>query len=674
MAKPKEIKEIETVWITMPDGARLAARIWMPESADATPVPAILEYIPYRRREFTRIRDDKAHPRFAAAGYAVLRVDIRGTGDSDGLMADEYLPQELQDGCDVIAWIAAQPWCDGNVGMMGKSWGAFNSLQVAALRPPALKAIVPVMGTDDRWQEDIHFRGGVLATDNFWWGSIMQLFNAAPPDPEIVGDRWREIWRARLDAMTLWANQWLEHQTRDAFWKHGSISQNYADIEVPVYFFGGWADLYRDTPFRLAERLKSPCKIMIGPWAHLYPNDGIPGPKVDFVDEAIRWWDRWLKGVENGIMDEPRLRFYLQDSAPPKPYFAHRDGGWVEEADWPSANVTARKFWLNTGGLAPEADGGGAAMTIRSPQTHGSAAGDMTSFALAGDLPADCRIDEGGALTFRSGPLQQPIDILGQPRLHLRIAADRTQAFVAAILADEAPDGAQSVISRGFFNLMHRNGNETVAPVVPAEEMAVTVPLHGIGWRIREGHQLVLHVASAYWPVLWPAPEPVTLRLAPGRSVLEIPVRAAPVDANAPRALADPPDPAPPQITEIRKGSMERGFSTDLISGITTHRVFIDGGVFGPVGQVRFDAIGLDLCDISERLYSIHPDDPLSARAEMKQTRHLQRGDWSVRIEARSEMTATKDAFCLSASVECWDGDKPFHRVDWTHEIPRNGM
>ncbi|MGB5069157.1 MAG: CocE/NonD family hydrolase [Albidovulum sp.] len=670
----ENIKEIETLWIPMPDGARLAARVWMPEDAERNPVPAILEYIPYRRREFTRVRDDNTHPRFAWAGYGVIRVDMRGSGDSDGLMHDEYAQQELDDGCDVIAWVAAQPWCDGNVGMMGKSWGAYNSFQVAAMRPPALRAIIPVMGTDDRWEEDIHFRGGVMATDNFWWGSIMQLFNAAPPDPDIVGDRWRDMWRERLDAMTLWINLWAEHQTKDTMWKHGSVSQNYADIQVPVYFFGGWADLYRDTPFRIAEHLKAPCKVLMGPWAHLYPHDGIPGPKVDFVDEAIRWWDHWLKGKANGIMDEPRLRFYMQDSAAPETTITHRTGRWVDVADWPSVDVTGQTLWLNAGGLGAAADQAGMTMTICSPQSYGAAGGDMTSFATPGDMPGDQRVDAGGALLFRSAPLDGPMEILGQPKLRLTVAADRPQGFVTAILADEAPDGAQSLISRGFANLTHRISAEVATPVIAGEEMEISVTLHGMAWQVPAGHRLVLHLASTYWPILWPSPEPVTLSLRPGLSAIEIPVLALRTNAPPPRDLAPPSPAAPSQTTQLSEGSMARDITTDLITGTIRHRMFIDGGVFGPIGKIRFDAIGTEFHDVSERIYEIHPDDPLSAKATMTQSRTMERGNWKVRIETTSEMTASSDAFHLSAHVECWEGDTPFHRVDWSHNIPRNGM
>ncbi|MDJ0631264.1 MAG: CocE/NonD family hydrolase [Rhodobacter sp.] len=664
---------IETVWIAMPDGVRLAARLWLPDCARTEPVPCILEYIPYRRRDRTRMRDESMHPRFAEAGFAAIRVDMRGSGDSEGVMLDEYTEQETQDGVDVIAWIAEQPWCDGKVGMFGKSWGAYNSFQVASKRPPALKAIAPVMGCDDRWREDIHFYGGCLANDNFWWGSIMQLYNAMPPDPRIVGeDRWREMWKERLEAMTYWPAQWLEHQTHDEMWRRGSICENYDDIDVPVYFFGGWADLFRDTPFRIAEQLTGPVKVLMGPWAHLYPHEGVPGPKVDFLAEAIRFWDHYLRGIDTGLMDEPRFRFYLQDSVSPSGTHKTRPGTWVEEPAWPSPNVQVETLFLNTGKLAKMAENG-PAMPICSPGTFGVSGGDMCSFAIPGDMPSDCRIDAGGALSFRGVRIAAPLDILGQPTLQLTVKADRPQGLVAALLVDEAPDGAQTLISRGFANLTHRRSDTAPEPVVPGEEMQITVPLHGIGYRMAAGHHLVVQIASTYWPILWPAPEPVTLTMTPGTSSLSLPVRRS--TPGTPRALPEPARPRTKRaITRTREGSMERSLHTDLTTGEHISRFFLDGGVFGPVGRMRLEETGTEMGDISDRRYSIHPDDPLSARATMDQESEFRRDDWNVRIETKAEMTASMVDFHLRASVTCWDGETEFHHVVWDHTIPRNGM
>jgi hypothetical protein len=666
---------IETLWIPMPDGTRLAARLWLPDGARATPVPCILEYIPYRRRDRTRMRDESMHPLFARAGYAAIRVDIRGYGDSEGLAEDEYSDRETRDGYDVIGWIAAQAWCDGNVGMFGKSWGAYNAFQVAATRPHALKAIVPVMGTDDRWREDIHFYGGCLANDNFWWGAIMQLYNAMPPDPQIVGqDRWMAMWRTRLEGMRFWPAMWLEHQTHDEMWRRGSICEAYDRIEVPVYFFGGWSDLFRDTPFRIAQHLNVPVKVMIGPWAHLYPHEGIPGPKADFVDEAIRFWDHWLKGIDTGLMDEPRLRFFLQDSVAPAGSYATRKGRWIEETAWPSDKVAMNAVWLNAGTLDDE-PAEGDTLSVCSPQTYGAAGGDMCSFAIPGDMPVDCRNDAGGALQFRGPVLDGPLDLLGQPSLSLTVAADRPQGFVAALLIDEAPDGAQTLLSRGFCNLTHRNSDTAPTPVTPGEEMQVTVPMHGLGCCVLAGHRIVLQIASAYWPVLWPSPEAVTLTIQPGQSVLHLPERTVAPQDPSPRPLPEPPkrDGKRP-VTRVREGSMELSIHTDLATGDVTHRFFLDGGVFGPVGDLRLDDIGTVLSDISDRRYTIRADDPLSARATMEQTASFTREDWDAKIRCFAEQTATRTAFHLTARVTCWSGETEVFAQEETFTIPRNSM
>jgi hypothetical protein len=298
----------------------------------------------------------------------------------------------------------------------------------------------------------------------------------------------------------------------------------------------------------------------------------------------------------------------------------------------------------------------------------------MCSFAIAGDMPMDCRQDAGGALLFRSKPLDAPLDILGQPSVALKVAADKTQAFVAVLLVDEAPDGAQSLISRGYCNFAHRHGDTVPVSVTPGEEMAVTVPLHGIAYRLASGHRLMVQVASAYWPILWPAPEPVTLTLRAGMSALDLPVRDAPVGEPEPRPLPPPPSREKPRpAAKLRDGALDRSLSIDQTTGMHKSRFYIDGGVFGPVGRMRLET-GTELGDVSERRYEIHPYDPLSARATMEQETLFERGAWKARIRTISEQTATATEFVLKARIECWDGETLFHEVNWGHRISRNGM
>ncbi|MGX7877127.1 CocE/NonD family hydrolase [Mesorhizobium sp. ORM6] len=311
-----EVEMRDHVLIDLSDGVRLSARIWLPKVDQ--PVPALLEYLPYRKGDRTAPCDAQRHGWYAAHGYASVRVDIRGTGDSEGLMSDEYSAQERADAVEVINWLAAQPWCNGRVGMFGLSYGGFNALQVAALAPEPLKAIVTVGSSDDNYGTDAHFFGGAVCGDAIDWGTWQLAWFAGPPDPTRVGPAWKEQWLQRLLALEPWLSTWLSHQERDDYWKDGrGVRDNYGGIKAAVLAVGGWADLFRDTVFRLVEHLSSPVKGIVGPWAHMYPDMAHdPGPAIGFLQETLRWWDRYLKDSPTGVEEDPALRVYIEDAVP----------------------------------------------------------------------------------------------------------------------------------------------------------------------------------------------------------------------------------------------------------------------------------------------------------------------------------------------------------------------
>ena len=669
-APSNAVREIENTWITMSDGCRLGARLWVPREAEATPLPAILEYIPYRKRDFMRRRDESIHRWFAENGYVAVRVDMRGSGESDGIMHDEYLAQEQDDALEVIEWIARQPWCSGQVGMMGKSWGAYSALQVAARRPPSLKAIIAVMGTDDRFAECIHYSGGCLLNDNFWWGCIMQVFNARPPDPQIVGERWRAMWLERLEAERFWPQLWLEHQTLDAYWKHGSVCFDYAAIACPIWFWGGWADLYRDTPFRLAANLRIPHKVTVGPWAHLYPHEATPHPATGFLQEAVQWWDHWLKGTDNGVMREPPLRFYMMNSVRPRPSYAERPGRWIAENEWPSTQVHSRAFAINAASLneIPAAE---TALALASPQSTGLAAADWGSFAVPGDVPGDQRLDSFGSLEFDLPPLAAPLELLGTSHAILEIAADRPKAFIAVRLIDVAADGSAALVARGFLNLAHRDSRAAPTPLLPGQRYRVDVQLTGTAYAFPKGHRIRLALSNACWPIVWPSPQPVMLTVFTGTSQLVLPVRSADASDEGLRAYSEPRSAPCSAVTLLRKGRVERSVTLDQLSGEATHRLFIDGGVFGDWGKFRLDDIDLEMAHVFERIYRIRPEDPISAHASMTQSYEMGRGAWQVRIDAGAEMTSSAVTFELRAWLEAFEGTSSVFRREWHSSTPR---
>jgi putative CocE/NonD family hydrolase len=448
------VRHIEHLWITLSDGRRLAARLWLPADAEARPVPAILEYLPYRKRDGTAARDEINYPAFARAGYAGLRVDMAGSGDSDGRLTDEYSEDELASGAEVIAWIAAQSWCSGAVGMIGISWGGFNGLQIAMRRPLALKAVVSVCSTVDRYADDIHFMGGSLLTDNFNWAAQMTAYMTRPPDP-LLRDDWREVWLQRIESLPFLAVEWLKHQRRDAYWKHGSVCEDWRAIDCPVLAIGGWADAYSDTPARLLEGLSAPVRALVGPWEHEYPNMARIAPAADFHGEVGRWFDRWLKGEDNGVEARPAYRVYLQSFDPPHPSYDAQPGRWVAEPAWPSPNIAPRVLHLAEGRLR-ETPGEGA-VTVASPQDLGDTAGLFCpGMRVDNDLAGDQGPDDALSVCFDGAALSEAVEVLGAPQVELELACDCPQALLVLRLCDVAPDGGSMRVSYLPFNLTHR--------------------------------------------------------------------------------------------------------------------------------------------------------------------------------------------------------------------------
>jgi len=691
-AFPHSVHEIENHWIPLSDGTRLAARIWLPDDAERSPVPAILEYLPYRKRDFTRARDEPMHRYFAGHGYAAVRVDLRGAGDSDGLLTDEYTEQELRDAVEVVAWLAARPWCSGRVGMMGISWGGFNSLQVAARRPPALAAVLTLCSTDDRYADDAHYMGGCLLNENLTWGSVLLTFNAYPPDPAIAGSSWRQTWLERMEATPLFPAVWMDHPWRDAYWRHGSVCEEFAAVRCPVYAIGGWADGYSNAVPRLLAGLTVPRKGLIGPWSHAFPHDAVPGPSIGFLQEALRWWDRWLKDEANGIMDEPILRVWMEESVPPRPTYAERPGRWVAETAWPPLRdglpVPPLALRLAPGALvASPAEANGTdepqvpadedrteiELRVASPLVTGQAAGEWCAFGADGEMPTDQREEDGRSLTFDTPPLAERMEILGAPVADLELASDRPVATVSVRLCDVAPDGASTRVTFGLLNLTHRQSHDRAEPLEPGRRVRVRVPLNDIAHAFPAGHVIRLSVATGSWPMAWPPPERVTLSLFPLGSSLALPVRSPAQEDGMLRPFEAPEQGPSLNHTPLRPARFRRTIERDLLGGAptTTQTIFTDGGEFEGAALTRVDDIALDVGTTVLRRYRITERDPLSASAEVQHRTELRREDWRVRVETDTELTADRESFRIRAELRGFEGGElVFHRV-WDRRVPR---
>ncbi|MET7860465.1 CocE/NonD family hydrolase [Streptomyces sp. NPDC005318] len=652
----------EDVWIPLPGGTQLYARVWRPVTDE--PVPALLEYLPYRLSDWTSPRDWQRHPWYAGHGYACVRVDLRGHGNSEGLPGDAHDTTELADGVAVVHWLAQQEWCSGRVGMLGMSWGGFDALRIAALAPEPLKAVVAVCSSDDRYDNDVHYLGGsVLAIDMHARAAALLAFTARPPDPAYVGDDWTDQWLKRLEGVAPYIHTWLAHQTRDDYWTRGSVREDCSAIQAPVLAVGGWHDPHRDTVLRLVERL-DPARVrgLIGPWSHQYPDGGLPpGPSIGFLQETLRWWDQHLKDKDTGVMSEPLLRSWISGSHRPATVYESLPGRWVGDTGWPSENVTPLTYALR-----------GGPQTVRSPQQTGLDAGRFVPIGNDADLPPDQRDEDAKSVSFEFPVENATIEILGRPKVKLRIRMDVPRGQAIARLCDVAPDGSSTLVTRGVLNLSARHGLDRSDDWPAGATEDVTFELNSIGYAFPPGHRIRLAVSSSYWPWIWPQAGSAGFTLDADGSFVELPVRrrtedppimfeeaehSEPLGVVQPVTL-DEPRPERLVVRDVAKG--EWRLETDPRHGGT--RVYPDG---------------LEVTEDAEETYTIQEDDPLSARTRSHWTIRLHRPEtadavkWDVKIVTRSEISADETDFLTFDEVVCTDGSEiVFHRT-WEKRIAR---
>ncbi|MGW4030315.1 CocE/NonD family hydrolase [Streptomyces sp. NPDC004838] len=694
----------EDIRIPLRDGTRLYARIWRPHTDG--PIPALVEYAPDRLSDVTAPRDWQRHPWYAGHGYASVRVDLRGHGNSEGLPGGGTA---LADGVEVIDWLAARPWCGGRVGMFGLGWGATCALRLAALAPEPLKAVVTVGATDDPYDNDTAFPGGSVSADGLQGRSAAILSSLCrPPDPVFAGDGWRDLWLARLEAVEPPLHSWLAHQLRDDRWRydgHGMYGESPSRVRAAVLAVGGWHEPYRDTVLRLLERLPADrVRGLIGPWAHQYPDHGRPGPAIGFLQETLGWWDHHLKGAENGAMDEPLLRVWI-DGVPtatrsgdghdpdpatppgPGPDPARRPGPgtdsrrrfeeepvgrWAAVADWPSSAVGTASYALQ-----------GPPLIIGSPPHTGLDAGrSLSATGRPADLPSDQRAEDAYSACFDFAVRGGPIEVLGRARVTLRLRLDLPWGQVVARLCDIAPDGSSTLVTRGVLNLAARHGRERAVAWTPGTTEDVTFELTAIGHAFPPGHRIRLAVSSAYWPWIWPwirsRPDPEGLVLTPEGSRLDLPVfrptateyepvfqppeQAEPLGVSSPATLATPGERHPERLVVRDVGAGEWRLETDPCPGDSTG-----------TGHLSNYPDGLELTENARELRTIREPGPRSARADAEWTVRLHRPEagWDVTVETRSSLTCDGTGFLAEDEVVCRDGREiVFHRT-WEKSFPR---
>ncbi len=662
------------VRVPVSDGLELSANLWLPVPPPDRPeerFPAVLEMIPYRKDDW-RANGDEARGRYLAQrGFALCRLDVRGTGSSPGVALDEYTARETQDGYDAVEWLAAQPWCNGNVGMWGISYGGFTAIQVAALRPPALKAIVPMYATDDRYTDDVHYVGGVpTASELTQYAVAMVANNALPPRPAYRGEAWLDEWRERIEQTPIWLLEWLRQQHDGPYWRQGSLAPDYGRIEAAILMFGGWMDSYVDPVFRMLERCGAPRRAIVGNWTHEFPDDGYPGPNLDWLHELVRFFDHWLKGVDNGVMDEPMLTWFRRDWAPPEPFPRTWPGAWRAEAAWPPPGAAQATWFLAPGTeplggclIATSGTGAGAERFA-----HRATLGTRGSLSWgAGGRPnglaRDLRPDDAFVPTFTSPSLTAPVAVLGRPAVHVTWCSPVPVATAVVRLDDVAPDGTPIPVTAGILNLTHRDGHDRPMPLPAGEPVDVVVRMRSCGYRFAAGHRVRLSVGSAAWPIAWPAPEPAEIELILGSGGrLVLPVVPEEGSAVVPAFKLDPPD-----LDHIGAGSEDEPVwrvTEDVIAGSVTVESFEGGQTVNEDGTRLYG---------SEHHWMTASDaSPAVARMASEVRYRLEQDGHVVTSDADAEMTSDASRFRLRGELRLTLDGEPFAHRAWDETIARD--
>ncbi len=655
---------IKAAWITMPDGVRLAADLYMPAGAGRSDrFPVLLEYLPYRKDE-SRARNFSLYSYFLDHGYVVARVDMRGTGNSDGTTIPyEYSDIELDDGEVVIDWLAHQEWSTGNVGMFGISWGGFNSIQMAMRNPPALKAFVALMATEYLYEEDVHYIDGIMHTDS--WMMSNDLYNALPGAPDFTLD---EAWLKNRFNVEPSVYAYMRQQRDGPFWDRASARGQYEKIKVPGYHIGGWYDGYRNSLPRMLENVQAPVKAMIGPWDHYFPHDAWPEPQVEWRYEAVRWFDHWLKGDNTGILLEPDFAVYIRDYSPPDPALAKVPGHWRWEDGWPIARIENRHWYAQAdNSLSPELAEQTTHKMIYKP-SMGIEGGGQTMWW--GSVTPDQQAMDDYSLVYDSEALDAPLEILGRPIAKLQVSADAPRANWVVRISDVAPDGQVTQVAGAAFNGTHRNSARDPEDIVPGELFALDINLHFTSWVFPKGHRIRVAVSNAQWPMLWPTAMPMTSTLAiggeTGTQVL-LPV-VPPGKERVPDFKSPVPSPTLAGFETLDAGnitgyaaitSIEHDPATGEAIGVATNT----GATRYPWGIERFEE------EIEHRTSDANPA-RTSVTGRYKLIEELK--DRTLEFEQTVEFTSDEENFYLNFHRWVLVNGELFKEKTWEETIPRD--
>lgn len=647
------------------DGTCLSATLVRPDASGR--FPAVVLYHPYRKDDFG-FSQIAIHHYLAERGLVGVQLDVRGTGSSEGACTDEYLPVEQADGYDAVEWLAAQPWCNGNVGMWGSSYSGFTAIQVAMQRPPHLKAIFPMDATDDRYSDDCHYtQGGSLRMyyDIGYYGGFMVALNALPPLEKETGVKWAETWMERLKGSQPFQLQWLRHQTDADYWRGASLRPHYDRIECPVYLVGGWRDGYINAMLRMYQKLSCPKWLLVGPWPHYLPNTAVPGPCIDFVNEMARFFLHYLAGIDTGFGAQPGLTVYMQEDVKPSRTERITPGHWREEDAFPVKGAKPCTLYLAADGrlVNRTSEAGPFAHSVQYFPTLGTANGYWSGGGLSHYLAGDQRPDEAFSSTYTSQPFDEDLHLLGWPEVTLFGSASVPVMTFVAKLSDVAPDGSSTLIVDGSLNGTRRESLTDPTPLEPGMVYELRIPMIPTGWVLKKGHRVRLAVSSGDFPNLWPTPEPGTIQIFGGSrgkySRVTLPV--VPARTGTPEPFLPPP--VLPSSLRLSNDFPKQQISVDQIHSTVTAKASSGYSALLPDGTT-FEFHSEYSCTAS----SLSPAEATVHGIHCFRRKHK---DDEISTKANCVLRSSADALHLSLNLEVSRAGQLFFQRQWTHSEPR---
>jgi len=672
------VKITKQLEVPMRDGVNLGAFRVSPDEPGKK-FPAIVEMNPYRKDDAPYTRDIlRSQYLFAENGYHVLRADIRGVGASEGSSVEMWHPTERKDAYDLVEWVASQPWCDGNVGMWGSSYGGNTSYYAAAEGAPHLKAIIPMHCADDTYLAQ--YRGGCLRPFLFdHYAPLMTARNFCPPIPSVSTEKWIDIWDQHVKNNVPWSIAFLQNQTDGKFWKARSLVE-YDRIKCAAFIIDGWQDWHATAGLNIYQKIKCPKKILIGPWSHFGgsqvgnsgppPDTAVPGPGVDYLRECKKWFDYWLKGIENNVDKEPPVTIFVRKYTTPSTYQVRENGGYRYENEWPLLRAKNQSFYFSPKGELKTSVENLESGDLMESYAYNPVVGIMAE-PRAGQsefrTALDQRADELNSLVFTSELLETDIEVTGQPHATLYASSTADVTLFCVKLCDVATDGTSALVTMGKMNATHRESQEELSPLEPGRIYELQLDLKACSYVFSKGHRIRVDISSSDVPDAWPTPKLCTNSIHMGKhraSRIVLPVVEHPDNGlQEPDLLVSKLVPFSEEGWKSFVAKPDYNFTQDFINGLAT------------ISATKITEEGLDeVTQIKcKDIYSLRIpiNDPAKSSTKALSDYTIVMRDLEIEVSTQTVLLGNERTYHLLVEVEGRVNGKLHFNRSWNVSVPR---